>query len=556
MGPPADSVCLSVAADAQLHNTGDLVNALALEAPRAGFSSPDLILAAYRKWGEDCPAHLLGEFAFAIWDAGKRRLFCCRDQLGIRPFLYWSDQSRFAFGGDIRKLLRVPGVKRELNRRKLAAMAIPNGHHFYHEETYHEGIKSLPGGSCLTIDVQGIRQWTYWKPGIVAQAIPVREDEVYDALREIVLESVRCRLPCIGQPAAHLSGGLDSSTVVGSAAHVLAGSGRTLTALAGVLPSHGNTQLRDESEFIDEFRTYPNVRIEHIAPEPGAGPFDLIQQPAEFEDTPMRTASDYVYAALEKAAAEAGATTVLGGVGGELGATSWATPYYLQLAVNFRWSALRRELRMRKAHTSGSPIRFLAGQVLDWIRPFRSHGDLVILAPDFRPTPEVRAVFRERTLDLRQHETTLLQMWLRKHAARPPHLGPGRVNLVNPLLDRRILEFSLAVPGRLKVRDGYQRCLARFALKGIMPDKIRRRTSKTPFSPDYFVRYNGTLDKARDFVAAIRDNDPVRSIVNVAALRRLLEPVDPLKGTFAARISVPVTIYLICFLRQFAEFSP
>ncbi len=350
---PSGPVSLSVTADVRLHNAGDLLEALAPQGPRAAISATDMILAAYRKWGDDCPAHLLGEFAFAVWDARKRRLFCCRDQLGIRPFLYWSKGSKFAFAGDVRMLLRVPGVRRELNLRKLAAMSIPTGHHFYPEETFHEGIRSLPGGACLTVDEQGIRQWTYWNPETAAPAIPAREHEVYDALREIVLESVRCRLPRTGQPAAHLSGGLDSSTVAGSAAHVLAGSGRTLTALAGVLPAHGNPQIRDEREFIDEFQACPDVRIEYVTPEPGAGPFDLIQQPAEFEATFMRTGADYVYAALEKAAVNAGAPTVLGGVGGEMGVTSWATRYYLHLAATFRWPALWKELRMREAHTGG-----------------------------------------------------------------------------------------------------------------------------------------------------------------------------------------------------------
>jgi len=77
-----------------------------------------------------------------------------------------------------------------------------------------------------------------------------------------------------------------------------------------------------------------------------------------------------------------------------------------------------------------------------------------------------------------------------------------------------------------------------------------------PFAPDYFVRYNAQLPKARDFVAAIGARDPVRTIVDIDRLAKLLTPVDPVQGKWEALVSIPGTIYLIAFLRQFSEFRP
>jgi hypothetical protein len=94
------------------------------------------------------------------------------------------------------------------------------------------------------------------------------------------------------------------------------------------------------------------------------------------------------------------------------------------------------------------------------------------------------------------------------------------------------------------------------ALDGILPRRIQWRTTKSPFSPDYFSRYNSQLKRARQFVADIGIGDPIRSIVDLDALNRLLQRPAVLARDNEAMVQIPTTIYLICFLRQFAEFRP
>ena len=91
---------LLISADASLHNRPDLIPLLGLN-PALDFSDEELLLAAYEKWGSGCVDFLLGEFAFAIWDKRLQRLFCCRDHLGFRSFLYSHQQTRFIFASDI-----------------------------------------------------------------------------------------------------------------------------------------------------------------------------------------------------------------------------------------------------------------------------------------------------------------------------------------------------------------------------------------------------------------------------------------------------------------------
>jgi asparagine synthase (glutamine-hydrolysing) len=131
---------------------------------------------------------------------------------------------------------------------------------------------------------------------------------------------------------------------------------------------------------------------------------------------------------------------------------------------------------------------------------------------------------------------------------------PSRLRISYPLLDKRVVEFCLSVPAKYKVRHGYRRYLIRRALNGILPPRIQWRTSKAPFSPDYFFRYNSQLQKAREFVAAVGIGDPIRSVVDINTLDRLLQRPLVADGDDAALSLIPATIYLICFLRQFADF--
>jgi len=79
----------------------------------------ELILLAYEAWGEDCVKHLIGDFAFAIWDERLQRLFCARDHFGVKPFYYFHGGDRFAFASEVKALLQVPGIEAELDPQSL-----------------------------------------------------------------------------------------------------------------------------------------------------------------------------------------------------------------------------------------------------------------------------------------------------------------------------------------------------------------------------------------------------------------------------------------------------
>ena len=411
---------LTISADVRLHNRGDLVRLLGLD-PQAGRCSDDqLLLAAYEKWGESCGRYLLGEFAFAIWDGRRQRVFCCRDHVGFRPFLYWRDGSRFLFASDIRSILTVPGVPRKLNRRKLAGMVVYGGDNYYHEDTFHAGILSLPAGSWLVFDRSGPRWRKYWEPQFRPELVPRKPQEVFEALRELLFDAVDCRVAGSSSAAVELSGGLDSSAVTSIAARCLEKRGRSLLAISAVLPEETRGHFKDERGFIDEFQSWSNIAIRYVTAE-GQGPFDSIGDPSRFVVYPLRTSRSYLYEAFEQAALSGGADVLLQGNMGEAGPTCHADRHYTELAVKFRWPSLVRDLLKLREVRGINPFRFLAGRFRDILRPFPGWPapPFVLLNSDFRLNGKVYPPFHYRGPDVRGYQEAMLRDRLRNAACDP-----------------------------------------------------------------------------------------------------------------------------------------
>ena len=404
----------------------------------------------------------------------------------------------------------------------------------------------------MTVDRDGIKKRKYWEPNGETYSLPRNPRDIPEALRELLFQAVENRLHPSKPVSALLSGGLDSSAVVSIAARCLEKQNRQLTAISAVLPEAHRSLFADEREFIEEFRSWPNVRIHYVTAD-GRGPFDSLYEPQPFAVFPIRPSTFYLIEECEKLAISNGSQSLLWGIGGEMGPTAWGERYYLELALKLQLPALIREMKAVRAVRGVSPLRVLRTQVLDALFPDRHQAAVTVLARDFQRECEAKSPPAGRFFSVRPQQLSNLRAFLRKHAA-----GHGqRVSLIlpsAPLLDKRVLEFCLALPAEFRLRDGYSRYPVRCALDGILPRRIQWRTTKTPFSPDYFVRYNAQLGMARDFVEAISQTDPVRSIVDVEQLKRLMIPVDPVKGSIEARFHVPTGCYLINFLRQFAEF--
>jgi asparagine synthase (glutamine-hydrolysing) len=192
-------------------------------------SDTETILHAYDEYGADCVHHLRGMFGFAIWDRRARRLFLARDRLGVKPVYYYRDSRFFAFASEIKALLEIPSIPREVSPEALdlylSLRYVPG------PRTMFKNIFRLPPGHFLEADEAGIRIKQYWDIDYSASE-PQAPADLLDRFRDLLDESVRMRLIAEVPLGVFLSGGLDSSAILALMSKV-AGAGRVKTFSVG-----------------------------------------------------------------------------------------------------------------------------------------------------------------------------------------------------------------------------------------------------------------------------------------------------------------------------------
>jgi asparagine synthase (glutamine-hydrolysing) len=180
----------------------------------ASRTDAEVLLAGYAEWGVDVLQRLVGQFAFAIWDAAERTLFVARDRAGEKPLYYASAPGRFAFASELSALTLCPWVDTAVDRVALAQYLqygyVPS------PRTAYAGARKLPPAHYLLLDGRGPAVRRYWDPleHALAPRLDVSEEEAVEGLEELLTRSVRLQMIADVPLGAFLSGGVDSSTIV------------------------------------------------------------------------------------------------------------------------------------------------------------------------------------------------------------------------------------------------------------------------------------------------------------------------------------------------------
>lgn len=484
-----------VTADARLDNRAELIPTLGLaHRPADAVGDGELILHAWERWGEECPAHLLGDFAFALWDARQRVLFCARDPAGVRPLYYHLGPRLFAVASETRALLAIPDVPRRLDELRIAAYLVPGLDD--REATFYEDILRLPAGHGLTVATGRGSPRAYWRLDPTRELRHGSDAEYAEAFRELFTDAVRCRLRSASPVAAALSGGLDSSSVVcvARAVQEAAGAGplATYTARFPTIPRC------DEGAYVAAVEAQGGLVPRHLRADTLDPLGDFDGAPGQ-EDETFHAPGYYMHRALYRAARADGLRVFLEGMGGDL-VVSHGTGYLHDLARQRRWLALGREARQLSRsfeRPTWRTLRAVAASVAP--PPVRRAWRRLHREGLFGP-PLIRADFARRIgLDERLRTAEPTPSGGQAEGARREHwrhLTSGRlaailetlaaaagatgVDVRDPFLDRRLMEFCLALPAPQKIRQGRTRIVARHALGALLPREIRDRPGKAP----------------------------------------------------------------------------
>jgi asparagine synthase (glutamine-hydrolysing) len=490
------SLCLTL--DGRVDNRSDV--RAALESKGLMFrtdTDAELLLRAYECWGEDCPQHILGDFAFAVWDGRNRKLFCARDILGIKPFYYSISRRRFLWASELRPLLEDPSVRKEPNEGMIGeylANALTSN-----EETLFLDIQRLPPAHYVGIRNGQLFKGRYWDidPG---REIRYQTDEDYaQHFLAIFREAVRCRLRSQHPVAADLSGGLDSSSVV-SMAQSLFHDGLAVDRGFGTFSAVFPGRACDESDYIQDVITRWGLRSHHVAAmEPDVDISVYAEQVARDYDFPNYP-NCAISAPLRVLAKERGCRVILNGVGGD----EWLTGsiYHsadlvrrmrlLTLARQFRddsrvpgmiwpsWAVLRLGIWPLLPQTLRLAIR----------RFVRRDGRPSWITPSFASRIHLTdrlhiEAGRRRHASFAQEDLcrALTNGW-QSHGNEVSERLSARLELEerSPLVDRRVIEFALALPETQRWRHDQPKFILRQAMRGLLPESIRQRRTKAEFS--------------------------------------------------------------------------
>ncbi len=465
--------------------------------PTEGWSDPspsdaDLILRAYLKWGRDCPQHLVGDYAFILWDARAGEMLCVRAPFGIRALHYCHKRHFFAFATDAAPLLGLPWVSREPDL--LAVLKGLTATQTEDDDTgFFKDIHWLPRGHTLHLSKKGSHHAAFWAPEL-SPPIRYREADQYGEhlrhlLTTIIAEGVQSAQPTMG---IMISGGMDSTTIAALAKPALEANGHKLIAynyFKQAPPTY------DERPLVRLLMAEMSLETRFIEIEPY---FLSLAQLAEltFAEMPSTTIMRLPTEGIEHLRSSGG-KVMLAGYGGDYFFAGPALPPYLYQLLRGDLGVLGRFLRASGRRPESLPKQFLGAFVKPLLevglRGRKAHATLPMW---IRSGSSLYSAF----------ETHWQGRWKASRQFSPIHslynavwqrsgmrdslllierlYADQRLELRLPLMDQRLARFVLGIPPDQLYSFGERKAVLRRAVKGLVPEVIR--THKKVPAPDYF----------------------------------------------------------------------
>jgi len=526
---------LTITFNGEIYNYLELRSELAAlgHAFRSG-TDTEVLLAAYAEWGAGCVERLNGMWSFAIFDVGRRQLFCSRDRFGEKPFYFLPDSPFFAFSSEIRQLLPVLG-RRVANRTRVLRFLIANLAEGV-EDTFFEGVRKLPAGHNLTykLDNGSILIERYYD---LENSVVETRDSDADLVERVSLllrDSIALRLRADVRVGTCLSGGLDSSSVAAIASGMYGnGANRRFSAITAI----SEQKNRDESGFASMVVARSNLDWHTVTPR-----FEdfraSIDDVVVAQEEPFASASIVMQFFVMREARRLGIAVLLDGQGGDetfLGYERYFAAHYLGEARKSGWvGALRDMLAGRERNASVSPTRLLGlfayfnFPLVRWMNYRRRHAYIRSWPMIFPEIVDYSRMSRDvRALQIHEISSASLPALLRyedKNSMR--HAVETRL----PFLDHRLVELALALPGKLKLHNGWTKHALRLSSNQALPTEVTWRSQKLGFeAPESIWFREFRSEMLREIVASpllaemadIEQFDTIASQIDPLALWRL-----------------------------------
>ena len=495
-------------------------------------SDTEAMVHAYEEYGDDCVHRFRGMFGFAIWDRRRRRLLVARDRLGVKPVYYHVGAGFLAFASEVKALLELPQVPRELDEEAfeqyLALRYVPG------PRTMFRGIRKLPPGHRLVYEAGRVKVERYWDVSFQEETSS-SDEECLERFQHLLDESVRLRMIAEVPVGIFLSGGIDSSAILAKMAQLTPH--RVQSFAVGYRASGGEQEPAD-NEFAYARLAASSVGADHHEYRVTADQFrEFLPDLVHKLDEPLADPSCIPLYFLSRLAREH-ITVVLSGEGSD--------------EILGGYAMYRRMLWMEQVQQAAPGVR-AAAPVLASLAPKeivrrylrllslpleeRYRGVSRGLAPEARarlrpgspPTPSLDALFASYyeaaagTNALNRMLYVDTKVWLPDDLL----LKADKMTMANalelrvPFLDHKLVEFAATLPARLKVRGRTGKVLLRKAMRGVLPAEILDRPKKGFPVPTRGWFRNELADYARDVL--LDPSSACRARFEPAAMAALLD---------------------------------
>jgi asparagine synthase (glutamine-hydrolysing) len=454
----------------------------------------ELILHAYHAWGEDCVKHLIGDFAFAIWDGRGRRLFCARDQFGVKPFYYARVADCFVFSNTLNCVRLHPAVSAKLNDVAIGDFLLW-GENQEPATTAFADIARLPGAHSLMISQAGLSVRRYWSLPADFHLNYKDSRDYPEQFRALLSQSVADRLRT-DRVALEVSGGLDSTSVAATAKQLMAN--RPDDAMKGFCVSYERLIPDQEKRYADIAAAAIGLPIEHIIGDDSPLFEEDVPKPEPFNVYPLSAISTEV---LKRMAAHS-RVALTGWDGdtwmhetprhyfrfllkrGQLGRLASAMSWYVKSQRKPPPVGVRTMLmRLRGKYPVRPPYPV-------WLEPeFEARAGLRERWEEVNAEPALAHPTRPRAFDVLSSPS-----WASLFESYDAGVTGLPMEARHPVTDLRVVEFLLRLP---PVPWCVNKQIVRAAMRDKLPPEIVRRP-KTPLAGDPAIGIAGKGVAASD----------------------------------------------------------
>ena len=451
----------------------------------------EVILEAWRQWGEAMLPRFNGMWAFAIHDSLTGESFFARDRFGIKPFLYTYGPDYFAFASEMRALTALPWLSREIDTDVVARLMFDAFSVEGSERTFIGSIRRLPGGHCAKLlkDKLEVKRW--WRTSDHLVDTPSDAQHQADRFRELLIDSVRLRMRSDVQLGTCLSGGFDSSAIAGVMAHVASDQQGHLReaknwrhAFIASFPGQSNDETPQALEAAAYAKVTPHVMV--VSNDDALAEIDQILETMDDIYIGLPTAVWQIYREQRRAHN----IVSLDGHGADemMGAYRQSAQPFSFLFRNLV-AGTNNRFQWTRSMVDSAKAAWLSARGLNFLRGYQVAAPVSLDIPaDNDPLPREWGMLNRRLY--RMFHSTVLPTILRNF----DRLSMAHaIEVRMPFMDWRLVTYTMSLPDAAKSSGGLTKLVARHALSGLMPDSIRLSSQKIGFNSPMPHWMNGPL---------------------------------------------------------------